>query len=149
MIAGYFKAEIGLFRRPYIDVTVTSPDAGNLSIDLPFVIDTGADRTLVSPFDGQRLCRRLGVEMQSLPRGNPVGGIGGAVQTKVVRTTLVIGSYRTTMDIPIIDTPPSPYDMPSLIGRDIIYDFALFMEHSADRLRLLRTGEEIIPLLES
>ena len=149
MIAGYFKAEIGFYRRPYIDVTVTSPDAGNTSIDLPFVIDTGADRTLVSPFDGQRLCRRLGVEMQSLPRGNPVGGIGGAVQTKVVRTTLVIGSYRTTMDVPIIDMPPSPYDMPSLIGRDIIYDFALFMEHSADRLRLLRTGEEIIPLLES
>ncbi len=149
MIAGYFKAEIGLYRRPYIDVTVTSPDAGDPSIDLPFVIDTGADRTLVSPFDGQRLCRRLGVDMQSLPRGNPVGGIGGAVQTKVVRTTLVIGSYMTTMDVPIIDSPPSPYDMPSLIGRDIIYDFALFMEHNADRLHLLRTAEEIIPLLES
>ena len=52
-------------------------------------------------------------------------------------------------DVPIVDLPAGPYDMPSLIGRDIIYDFALFMEHSADRLHLLRTAEEIIPLLES
>ena len=149
MTTGYFKAEPGLYRRPYIDVLVTSPDADDRSFELSFVIDTGADLTLVSSIDGQRLCRRLGVDLQSLARGGVIGGIGGAVQTKVVKATLVIGSYRTTMDIPIIDTPPSPYDMPSLIGRDIIYDFALFMEHSADRLRLLRTGEEIIPLLES
>lgn len=149
MIAGYFKAEIGLYRSPYIDVLVTSPDAADRSFELSFVIDTGADRTLLSPIDGQRLCRRLEVDMQSLPHGNPVGGIGGAVQTKVFRATLVIDTYTTTMDVPIVDTPPSPYDMPSLIGRDIIYDFALFMEHSADRLHLLRTAEEIIPLLES
>lgn len=149
MTAGYFRAEAGLYRRPYIDVLVTSPDADDHSFELSFVIDTGADVTLISPIDGQRLCRRLGVDLQSLPRGGLVGGIGGAVQTKVVRTTLVIGSYRTTIDVPIIDSPPSPYDMPSLMGRDIIYDFALFMEHSADRLHLLRTAEEIISLLES
>ena len=53
------------------------------------------------------------------------------------------------MSLPILDAPPGPYDMPSLIGRDIIYDFALFMEHGADRLHLLRTGEEMISLLES
>ena len=149
MIAGYFEAEAGAYRRPYIEVVVTSPDATDRSFEFPFVIDTGADRTLLSPIDGQRLCDRLGVDMQSLPRGNPIGGIGGTVQTRTIRATFIIGDYRTTMDVPIIDSPPSPYDMPSLIGRDIIYDFALFMEHSADRLFLLRTGEEIIPLLES
>lgn len=84
-----------------------------------------------------------------MPRGNPIGGIGGVVQTRLISATLVVGSYETTMPLPIVDLPPGPYDMPSLIGRDIIYDFALFMEHSVDRLHLLRTGEEIIPLLES
>ena len=148
MIAGYFEAEAALYRRPYIDVIVTSPNADDPSIDLPFMIDTGADLTLVSPIDGQRLCRRLGVDLQSLPRGGAIGGIGGTVQTRVVRATLVIGSYRTTMDVPIIDSPPGPYDMPSLIGRDIIYDFALFIEHIADKLLLLRDAAELSSLLE-
>ena len=112
------------------------------------MVDTGAERTVLSPRDGQRLYDELGLDIRSMPRGNPIGGIGGAVQTRLVRATLVIGSYETTMPLHVVDLPPGPYDMPSLIGRDIIYDFALFMEHSADRLHLLRTGEEIIPLLE-
>ena len=148
MATGFFVAE-GAFRRPYINVVVTFLDAGNQSIEIEFVVDTGADHTLLSPGDARRLHRELGLDIRTMPRGNPIGGVGGSAETRIVRTTLVIDTYTTTMDVPIIDSPPSPYDMPSLIGRDIIYDFALFMEHSADRLHLLRTGEEIIPLLES
>ena len=148
MTSGYFKAE-GALRIPYIDATVTLPDAGNRSIDISFVVDTGAERTLISPSDGQRLHEYLGIDIRSMPRGNPIGGIGGVLQTRLVSATLVVGSYETTMPLPIVDLPPGPYDMPSLIGRDIIYDFALFMEHNADRLFLLRESSEIIPLLES
>ena len=84
-----------------------------------------------------------------MPRGNPIGGVGGYAETRLVRATLVIGSYETTMPIHVVDMPPGPSDMPSLIGRDIIYDFALFMEHSADRLHSPeKQREEIIPLLE-
>ena len=148
MTTGYFKLE-GTFRRPYIDVDVSLTDAGNLSIRIAFEVDTGADRTVLSPRDGQRLYDEFDLDIRTLPRGNPIGGIGGYAETRLVRAKLAIGSYETTMSLPILDAPPGPYDMPSLIGRDIIYDFALFMEHGADRLHLLRTGEEMISLLES
>lgn len=150
MATGFFVAE-GAFRRPYINVLVTflDADAGNQSIEIEFVLDTGADHTLLSPSDADRLHSELGLDIRSMPQGNPIGGVGGYAETRTVRATLVIGSYETTMPLHVVDIPPGPSDMPSLIGRDIIYDFALFMEHSADRLHLLRTGEEIVPLLES
>ena len=148
MIEGYFRLK-GASRRPYIDIDVSFPDVGSPPIRISFEVDTGAERTVLSPVDGQRLYDRFGLDIRSMPRGNPIGGIGGVVQTRLVSATLVVGSYETTMPLPIVDLPPGPYDMPSLIGRDIIYDFALFMEHNADRLFLLRESSEIIPLLES
>ena len=148
MTTGYFVAE-GAYRRPYINVVVILPDAGNQSIEIPFEVDTGADHTLLSPSDALRLHNQLGIDIRTLPQGNPIGGIGGYAETRLVRATLVIGSYETTMPLHVVDLPPGPYAMPSLIGRDIIYDFALYMEHTADRLFLLRSAEEIIPLLES
>ena len=148
MTTGYFVAE-GAYRRPYVEVEVTFLEASSRTLKFAFVVDTGADHTLLSPGDARRLYRELGLDIRTMPRGNPIGGIGGYAETRLVRSTLVIGSYETTMPLHAGDLPPGPSDMPSLIGRDIIYDFALFMEHSADRLHLLRTGEEIIPLLES
>ena len=147
MATGYFVAE-GAFRRPYINVVVTFLDAGNQSIEIEFVVDTGADHTLLSPSDADRLHSELGLDIRTMPRGNSIGGVGGYTETRMVRATLVIGSYETTMPIHVVDMPPGPYDMPSLIGRDIIYDFALFMEHSADRLFLLRDAAELSGFLD-
>lgn len=147
MVTGYFVAEGG-FRRPYIEVEVTFLDADNQSIEIPFVVDTGADHTLLSPLDADRLHRLLEVDIRTMPRGNLIGGVGGYVETRTVRATLAIGNYETTMPLHVVDLPPGPYNMPSLIGRDIIYDFALFMEHSADRLFLLRDAAEIVSLLD-
>ncbi len=148
MTTGFFVAD-GAFRSPYINVVLTFFDADSQSIEIEFVVDTGADHTLLSPSDARRLQNELGLDIRTMPRGNPIGGIGGYAETRLVNATLVIGSYQTTMPLHVVDIPPGPSDMPSLIGRDIIYDFALFMEHGADRLHLLRTGEEIVPLLES
>ena len=147
MTTGYFVAQ-GAFRRPYINVVVTFLDAGNQSIEIEFVVDTGADHTLLSPSDADRLHSELGLDIRTMPRGNPIGGVGGYAETRMVMATLVIGSYETTMPIHVVDLPPGPSVMPSLIGRDIIYDFALFMEHSADRLFLLRDAAELFGLLE-
>ena len=147
MIEGYFRL-IGASRHPFIDVDVNLPDVDSRPILIAFVVDTGAERTVLSPRDGQRLYDEFGIDIRTMPHGNPIGGIGGYAETRLVSATLVIGSYETTMPLSIVNSPPGPYDMPSLIGRDIIYDFALLMEHNADRLLFLRSAEEIIPLLE-
>ena len=147
MTMGYFVAQ-GDFRRPYVEVEVTFHDAGNQSIDIEFVVDTGADHTLLSPSDARRLHNQLGIDIRTMPRGNPIGGVGGYAETRTVRATLVIGDYETTMPLHVVDMPPGPNDMPSLIGRDIIYDFALFMEHSTDTLILLRDGTDVVSLFD-
>ena len=147
MTTGYFVVE-GDFRRPYVEVEVTFLDANTRTLKFAFVVDTGADHTLLSPSDAQRLHNQLGLDIRTMPRGNSIGGVGGYAETRMVMATLVIGSYETTMPIHVVDLPPGPYDMPSLIGRDIIYDFALFVEHSADRLFLLRDAAELFGLLE-
>ncbi len=117
MATGFFVAE-GAFRRPYINVLVTflDADAGNQSIEIEFVLDTGADHTLLSPSDADRLHSELGLDIRSMPQGNPIGGVGGYAETRTVRATLVIGSYETTMPLHVVDIPPGPSDMPSLIG---------------------------------
>ena len=45
------------------------------------------------------------------------------------------------MSITIIDAIPGPNSMPSLLGRDILDDFALFMERRTQRVLLLDAGE--------
>ena len=147
MTTGYFVTE-GDFRRPYINVDVRLLDVNSPPIRIAFEVDTGADRTLLSASDGQRLSDEFGLDIRAMPRGNPIGGIGGYAETRLFRATLVIGDYETTMPLPVVDAPPGPYDMPSLIGRDIIYDFALFMDHSADTLILLRDGTDVVSLFD-
>lgn len=141
MIPGYFRTE-GPRRRPYIDIVVQFPDLNNHSLEISFLIDTGADHTLLSPFDGSRLREQFGVDLMSLPRGVPIGGVGGQAQTRNVRATLAIGDYSTTMPVGIVEPPPGSFSsMPSLLGRDLIYDFALFMQHRTDRVLFLDDDE--------
>ena len=64
-----------------------------------------------------------------------------AVDTRTINATLYLGSYWITMPIPIIDALPGPNTMPSLLGRDIIDEFALFMERRTDRVLFLDYAE--------
>ena len=53
MISGYFQDEDSILR-PFVDLTLEFPIANNQALEIPFLVDTGADRTLLSPFDGVR-----------------------------------------------------------------------------------------------
>lgn len=85
----------------------------------------------------------LGIEFFDLPvSGTPISGLGGYVRTRTIRATLTIGSYRTTMPVPIMEPPPgAPMAKPSLLGMDILHDFALFVESSSDRVALLDAAQ--------
>ena len=54
MIPGYFQDEDSILR-PFVDLTLEFPIADNQSLRVAFLVDTGADRTLISPVDGARL----------------------------------------------------------------------------------------------
>lgn len=86
MIHGRFRGDIR--PRPYVDLNVGFPVADNWSLDIPFLIDTGADHTLLSPAEGVRLHQDLGVDLLSLPRGEPIGGVGGYMETRTIGVSM-------------------------------------------------------------
>ena len=141
MNSGYFRHQ-GSTRRPYINLIVRFPGANNQSLEIPFLVDTGADRTLISPVDGARLRRELGVDILGLPFGMPIGGIGGQTETRIIDATLDIGEQPISTTLSLVEPPPGHFPtMPSLLGRDIIYELALFMEYRTDRMLLLDESE--------
>ena len=141
MIRGYFQ-EDDLILRPYVDLELVFPIANNQSLEVSFLVDTGADYTLLSPFDGVRLRRELGVDLLELPFGMPIGGIGGQTETRMIDTTLGIGEQSISTTLSLVEPPPGQFPtMPSLLGRDILYQLALFMEYRTDRLLLLDESE--------
>ena len=141
MILGYFQEE-GSFSRPYVDLTLQFPVANNQSLRISFLVDTGADHTLLSPLVGTRLRRRLGVDLLDLPFGSPIVGVGGQTEIRMIDATLDIGEQSISTTLSLIEPPPGYFPtMPSLLGRDIIYQLALFMEYRRDRLLLLDESE--------
>ncbi len=141
MILGYFQTE-GAFQRPYVDLILQFPVADNRQLEVSFLIDTGADRTLLSPAEGARLRQQLGIDILSLPFGPPIGGVGGETQTKMIDSTLDIGGQSISTTLSLVEPPPGQFPtMPSLLGRDKFYQLALFMEYRTDRLLLLDESE--------
>lgn len=141
MILGYFQTE-GRFQRPYVDLILQFPVADNRQLEVSFLVDTGADRTLLSPTEGVRLRQQLGIEFLDLPFGTPIGGIGGQTETRRIDATLDIGEQSISTTLSLVEPPPGQFPtMPSLLGRDIIYQLALFMEYRANRLLLLDESE--------
>ncbi len=142
MTTGYFQTD-SAYRKPYIDIEVSFPDAGNRSLVTAFLIDTGADSTMLS-FDILVYIRNeLGIDFFDLPVSEkPISGVGGYVRTRTIRATLTIGNYSTTMPVPIMEPPSGTLvAMPSLLGMDILQDFALFVESRSDRVMLLDAAQ--------
>lgn len=142
MTTGYFQTD-SAYRKPYIDIEVSFPDAGNRSLVTAFLIDTGADSTMLS-FDILVYIRNeLGIDFFDLPVSEkPISGVGGYVRTRTIRATLTIGNYSTTMPVPIMEPLSGALvAMPSLLGMDILQDFALFVESRSDRVMLLDAAQ--------
>lgn len=141
MMRGYFLDRPQ--PRPYVDLTVAFPVADNGSLVVPFLIDTGADHTLLSPAEGIRLRERFGVDLLSLPRGEPIGGIGGYMETRTVRMSVTMGSYTANVHASLAEPPTYGNfpEMPSLLGWDILRDFTLLIEHRTSSVLLLEQGD--------
>ena len=141
MISGYFEDQDSILR-PFVDLTLEFPAAGHQVLEISFLVDTGADHTLLSPFEGARLRRELGVDLLDLPFGSPIVGIGGEVQIRRIEVTIYLGEQSVSTTVSLVEPPPGQFPtMPSLLGRDILYELALFMEHRTDRLILLNESE--------
>ena len=119
----------------YINVVVSTERRAER---MRFLIDTGADATVLSPLDswfvmGDRL---LSVDFARDPRSVRSRGVGGGAQAIIRDATLTLRStdgdlYPVDMPVliaepdPAIRTAPSASLLPSLLGRDFLRRFHL------------------------
>ena len=135
MIRGYFSGETSL-RRPMARVRLSfdsEHDTDGLE-EIEFLIDTGADTTVLSPSDA----RAVGLDTSILDIEGESSGVGGEVYMRTVEATLTIQGYSVPL---IIYIPDSDYEIPSLLGRDFMVGFGLFMEERTGTVALLDRGE--------
>jgi hypothetical protein len=104
-----------------------------------FLIDTGADQTVLSPF----VFAKLGLPTVAAPAGLLLTGVGGSQQFVVVETVLeftaedgsparIRGQYPAFTDAAAMDI--------SILGRDILDHFDLIVSKRKDELYLLATN---------
>ena len=107
-----------------------------------FLIDTGADRSLIGDRDADYMFRRFGVDPAKLRRGPSSQGLGGVAEMLTVDATLRFDDFSKNLNIDILE--PSPGDqfaVPSLLGRDVLAHFALFVEERTRKVLLLEPAE--------
>jgi len=132
LITGFFSSR----GRPYIYGTVTLPRFG-VSVDVPFLLDTGADSSCLHFSHTSELA----VPESNLGNESYVGGIGGtaAYYREPATVTFTYGPgriYEVSYDIDLdLSYSDATLGVPSLLGRDILDNW--YIEYSRKR-NLLR-----------
>ena len=125
---------------PWVDAIVALPRLRVREL-AAFVVDTGADTTVLSRSDAIA----IGVDLERLKEPYEAGGIGGTMMMHPERASVVLldGSSEMSFDIEIgipEENGDGSEELPSLLGRDIINQ--LSMLHDFPRRRL----EFVVPL---
>ncbi len=140
---GYFATG-----KPFIAARVLIPRF-YLVGEMYFLLDTGADRTVVMPRDAYT----MGIDYSQLRGDAPSIGVGGMVHSYHEPALLVftdMGSieYTYQVDIRFMEDSAISRQLPSLLGRDILNRWRIVYDldideleatvRSADSTRLLR-----------
>lgn len=117
MIRGRFGDTTG---RPYIEGRLIVPRL-NLRSDVSFIVDTGADNSLLMPLDGMR----MGIDYAGLSGDAESVGIGGISRNFVEPAIIVFSEPRHNLFVYMIQLQicspfPDILNIPSLLGRDIL-----------------------------
>lgn len=125
----------GVPARPFIEVRLHVQ--GSTPTAIPFLIDTGADRSVLHPADASQ----LGMAPWEIDFSGaaPISGIGGGMRIMPITARAIFRAATDQdpryvwMDSTIYLAEPSDenWDMPSLLGRDLLQPFRLVMEPSS------------------
>ena len=109
-------------------------------MEVQFLVDSGANDTMLGYSESQRIFDD-GADLSGLPRGT-IPGVGGFVPIRVVQAKLEFGNLVAHLPLPILEPMRGqPSGVPSLLGRDVLSHFALFMEERTERVMLLEPDE--------
>ena len=97
MIPCYFSIETRR-RSPFIVAVFQFPTPDE-SLVVPLLIDTGADRTILSPLDTIRGGLELGIDFKNFKEGIPSTGVGGRANTRVTDIVLRLNGFETPLEV--------------------------------------------------
>lgn len=150
MIRGRFVTQLGGVKRPIVNATLVFPGPQHPLFFVQFLVDTGADVTVLGTAEAAKLQTTCNIALASLPKGNPSAGVGGTMETRVISSaTLGLGFKSTPTLMPqltIAEPTPQAPPIPSLLGRDILGQFVLFVDEANNKVRLF-TPQEAATLL--
>ena len=138
-IPGYLRSVTipGVAARPYVDVELLI-DGASSGFDVRFLIDTGADDTILHPRDTQRPdAPPLPFSFDDHPEGRRIEGVGGGVYIIPVSARLFFqtdtGGGRLWPDCWVWVAQPNDTNqrLPSLLGRDLLQFFRLTVDYLA------------------
>jgi hypothetical protein len=120
LISGIYEAAQGA----YVTATVYFPSPVDRSLEVPFLVDSGAATTCLSITDFVRLGDATGL-VPFRPSTRPMRGVGGSITPHRTAAGILFvhdegyfSIYGLDLHL-ILDT--SFIGMPSLLGRDILY----------------------------
>lgn len=88
----------------------------SLSWDIPFLVDTGSARTILSRADCER---RLGLPVSLLPTAPPLSGLGGEASTRYAEGA--IGFLHEDQRLSVFSITFGVVDIPfSVLGHDVL-----------------------------
>jgi predicted aspartyl protease len=138
MIRGRFE---GLRRRPFVTGHLALPSQ-QISGEVRFLVDTGADSIVLAPTDALF----LGIDTTVLAPGAATTGVGG--RTPTVQTDALITLNNRAFKVLLRILAPASRKqqkalstIPSLLGRDLLCRFAVFLEERTNRVLLLDPQE--------
>jgi len=134
MIVDGHYVSIGDIYRPFVIVSLLSPSG--VWIDVPFLVDSGADATFLD----HSCIAYLGIDVSSLPVKDDAGGVAGTLSYYEFPTQLRLeGEANETKifsgNIGIL-TVPETSDTP-ILGRDVLDHFAAIFDRLRDRIILI------------
>ncbi|HEY3783418.1 MAG TPA: hypothetical protein VGL56_20235 [Fimbriimonadaceae bacterium] len=143
MLKGRFGDTSG---RPYLEAKIFLPRL-NVSGDISFLVDTGADTCILMPSDGIR----LGIDYALLRGNRECQGIGCTIHTFVEKAILVFSDekavYTYSVDLDIHALDASLESVPSLLGREVLDRWSMNYNPSKNQLTFaVVTSDATFPL---
>lgn len=146
MLRGFFKAIDG---SPYLRGRIIIPRL-NFFAELDFLVDTGADTTLLAPRDGGR----FGLDYAMLRPNAWSQGTSGVVANAVERGVLGLRDdrepvvYTYELDVYVLPASANVMALPSLLGRDVIDRCRMTYDPSVGELTFdVHAADDMVPVI--
>ena len=117
-------------RRPIIDCYIHIPSLG-VEGPVPFLMDTGADCSVLMPADAER----LKVDPSKLVYSRTSTGIGGDCHEKIAPCHLYVADdttiygYRFPLGVAVDDPEDGLEEVPSILGMDILRYWKIYFDY--------------------